>query len=77
MKPFSLVGVDGNVFNVMAYTQKAMKAAGYTKEERDQYFKLCTEELGSYDEILVTSMEWIDKCNEVLGLDDEEEDENE
>ena len=67
MKPFSLVGVDGNAFNVMGYTANAMKKAGYTQDEIKEYQKLATS--GDYNQLLVLSMEWIDKCNEVLGLE--------
>ena len=75
MKPFSLVGVDGNAFNVMGYTANAMKKAGYSQEEIKQYIQLATS--GDYDALLVLSFEWIDKCNEVLGLIDDEEEEDE
>ena len=75
MKPFSLVGVDGNAFNVMAYTSNAMKKAGYSQEEIKQYRELATS--GDYDALLVLSFEWIDKCNEVLGLTDDGEEEDE
>lgn len=71
MKPFSLVGVDGNAFSVMAYTSNAMKAAGYTQDEIREYKQLAMS--GDYDQLLVLSMEWVDKCNEVLGLDEEDE----
>lgn len=75
MEPFSLVGVDGNAFNVMSYTANAMKKAGYSQEEIKQYRQLATS--GDYDALLVLSFEWIDKCNEVLGLTDDEEEEDE
>lgn len=73
MKAFSLIGVDGNVFNVIAYTQNAMKQAGYSRQERNEFFKLCTEQCENYDEVLVCCMEWVDKCNEVLGLEEFED----
>lgn len=75
MEPFSLVGVDGNAFSVMSYTANAMKKAGYSQEEIKQYRQLATS--GDYDALLVLSFEWIDKCNEVLGLTDDEEEEDE
>ena len=71
MEPFSLVGVDGNAFNVMGYTSNAMRKAGYTQDEIKEYQKLAMS--GDYNQLLVLSMEWIDKCNEVLGLTDDEE----
>lgn len=75
MKPFSLVGVDGDAFSVMGYTARAMKEAGYTQDEINEYRKLATS--GDYNNLLVLSCEWVDKCNEVLGLEDEEYEEDE
>lgn len=68
MEPFSLVGVDGNAFNVMGYTANAMKKAGYNQSDIQNYRKLATS--GDYDTLLVLSMEWIEKCNQVLGLEE-------
>lgn len=31
---FSLVGIDGNAFNIMAYVKTAMREAGFSKKER-------------------------------------------
>lgn len=81
MKPFSLVGVDGNAFSVMGYVSRAMKQAGYTEEEIKQYTKQAMS--SDYNHLLAVSVEFIDKCNEKLGLsyyddeDWEEEDEDE
>ena len=74
MKPFDLVGIDGNAFSVIGYTSKAMKKAGYSQQEIKQYQQLATS--GDYNALLVLSYEWIDKCNEVLGLEYEEEEED-
>lgn len=62
---YSLVGIDDNAFVVMGYTSKAMRECGYSKKDIEQYQKLCMS--GNYDELLVRSMEWIDKCNEIKG----------
>ena len=37
MKPFTLVGVDGNAFSVMGYVTNAMRTAGMSAAERDIY----------------------------------------
>lgn len=71
MKQFTLVGVNGNAFCVMAYVSTAMKQAGFTKSEIANYTKKATS--GDYDMLLCLSMEMIDKCNEKLGLTDEED----
>ena len=67
MKPFSLVGVDSNVFNIIGYTSNAMKQAKYSQEEIKQYQELVTK--GDYNNAVVLSNEWIEKCNQVLGLE--------
>lgn len=65
-KKFSLVGVDGNAFNIMAYVKTAMRKAGFSKEERSAYIEDCMR--GDYDRLLIISDEMIDRCNDALGL---------
>lgn len=65
-KKFSLVGVDGNAFNVMAYVKTAMREAGFSKKERSEYVEDCMR--GDYDRLLIISDEMIDRCNDALGL---------
>ena len=62
MKPFSLVGVDGNAYSVMGYVSMAMKQAGYTEEEIKQYTKQAMS--SDYNHLLAVSIEFVDKCNE-------------
>jgi len=71
MKQFSLVGVDGNAFNIIAYTSGAMKMAGF-KEQIAEYRNQATS--GDYNDLICLSDEWITKCNEALGLEDDEDD---
>lgn len=70
MKPFSLVGVDGNAFSIMGYTSRAMKKAGFT-DQVESYQLQATS--GNYHELVCLSAQWVDRCNEALGLQDEEE----
>ena len=72
MKPFSLVGIDGNAFSIMGYTAKAMKEASFSKEEIKKYHDDATS--GDYHHLVCVSMQWLDKCNALLGLEDTEED---
>ncbi len=72
MKVFSLVGVNGNAFCVMAYVSNAMKKVGYNPSDIAEYRKKATS--GDYDMLLCLSMEMIDNCNEKLSLTDEEDD---
>lgn len=71
MKAFTLVGVDGNAYSVMGYVTNAMRQAKMSKEERDAYLKDAMS--SDYNHLLVVSMEMIDKVNEELGLEEEEE----
>jgi hypothetical protein len=53
----SLSGIDGNAFSIMGAVNKAMRRAGVSKEEQDEYFKQATA--GDYNQLLVTTMEWV------------------
>ena len=63
---FSLVGVDGNAFNIMAYVKTAMREAGFCKKERSEYIEDCMR--GDYDRLLLISEEMVEYCNDALGL---------
>ena len=65
-KKFSLVGVDGNAFSIMAYVKTAMREAGFSKKERSEYIEDCMR--GDYDRLLIISEEMIERCNDALGL---------
>lgn len=65
-KKFSLVGVDGNAFSIMAYVKTAMREAGFSKEERSAYIEDCMR--GDYDRLLILSEDMIERCNDALGL---------
>ena len=69
MSAYTLVGVDGNAYAIMGYTSKAMKRAGFTKEEVDQMYKEATS--GDYSNLICVCDEYIDKVNERLGLTDD------
>lgn len=68
---YTLVGVNGNAFSVIGYTVEAMKDAGFSKSEIDEYRKNAMS--GNYNDLLVLSMDMIDQVNEALGLEDEED----
>lgn len=65
-KKFSLAGVDGSPFNVMAYVKTAMREAGFSKKERSEYIEDCMR--GDYDRLLLISEEMVEYCNDALGL---------
>lgn len=62
-REYSLVGIDGNAFSIMAYVSRAMKDNGFSKEEIKIYQN--EEMSGDYDNLLMISMKIIDKINEM------------
>jgi hypothetical protein len=53
-----LVGNDGNAFAIMGAVQSALKKAGASKEELDEY--LADSMSGDYDNLLRVAMEWVE-----------------
>lgn len=60
---YSLVGVDGNAFAVIAYVRKAMRREGWDKELIDSYTQEAMS--GDYDNLLAVSVRMLDKLNEI------------
>ena len=52
-----LSGNDGNAFAVMGAVKSALKKAGASKEELDQY--LADSMSGDYDNLLRVAMDWV------------------
>ncbi len=52
-----LIGRDGNAFSVLGVVQGALRKAGVSKAERDQFLSEATA--GNYDHLLKTCMEWV------------------
>lgn len=75
MKAYTLVGIDGNAYNIMGYVRDAMHDAKMTSYDIDAYIKDATS--SDYNHLLVVSCEMIDRVNEILGLNDYDEDEDE
>lgn len=74
MSKYTLVGVDGNAFAIIGYTQKAMRKAGYTIDEINQ---MCVEATsGDYSNLIFVCDGYLDRVNERLGLTDEDDDED-
>jgi hypothetical protein len=53
-----LTGIDSNAFSIMGAVTKAMRRAGVSSEEQDQYFKEARS--GDYNQLLATTMEWVE-----------------
>lgn len=68
MAKYGLVGQDGNVFNLMGYTSRAMKKEGFTKAEIDE---VLNEAMASsdYDHALCVLDAAIQRCNQKNGED--------
>jgi hypothetical protein len=53
-----LSGNDGNAFAIMGAVKSALKKAGASKEELEQY--LADSMSGDYDNLLRVAMEWVE-----------------
>lgn len=53
-----LVGEDGNAFAILARCRKAMRRAGISKEQQDEFTREATS--GDYDHLLQTVIKWFD-----------------
>ena len=75
MKAYTLVGINGNAYSIMGYVRVAMDNANMTNDDIDAYVKDATS--SDYNHLVAVSCEMIDKVNEILGLNDYDEDEDE
>lgn len=75
MKAYTLVGINGNAYSIMGYVRVAMDDAKMTNDDIDAYIKDATS--SDYNHLLAVSCEMIDRVNEILGLNDYDEDEDE
>ena len=75
MKAYTLIGINGNAYSIMGYVRDAMHDANMNSYDIDAYIKDATS--SDYDHLLAVSCEMIDRVNEILGLNDYDEDEDE
>lgn len=75
MKAYTLIGINGNAYSIMGYVRDAMHDANMTNKDIDAYVKDATS--SDYNHLLAVSCEMIDRVNEILGLNDYDEDEDE
>lgn len=59
---YSLVGIDGNAYSLMGYTQDAMAEQGFSKEEIDVFLKDATS--GNYNHLVGVCYMKVRECNE-------------
>jgi hypothetical protein len=53
-----LIGEDGNAFAVMGAVKRALRIAGASQDEINQYLKEAMS--GDYDNLLRTTMDWVE-----------------
>lgn len=61
-KMYSLVGVDGNAYSLMGYTQDAMAEQGFNKEEIDTFLK--DAQSSDYSHLVDVCYMKVRECNE-------------
>lgn len=49
---------NGNAFSILGRVKRAMKEAGATKEEMNEFYKEATS--GDYDHLLMTCMDYVE-----------------
>lgn len=64
MAKYSLVGVDGNAFFLMAYTGRALKTEGLRDKVKDMYQEATS---GDYDNLVCVCDKYIQMANEAAG----------
>ena len=74
MKAYTLIGINGNAYSIMSYVRDAMHDANMTNKDIDAYVKDATS--SDYNHLVAVSCEMIDRVNEILGLNDYDEDED-
>lgn len=61
---YSLIGIDGNAYAVMAYVTEAMRAEGKSNAEIDKY--LIDAKSGDYSKLLSVSIDMINELNKEI-----------
>lgn len=61
---YSLVGIDGNAYVVMAYVTSAMRAEGKSNAEIDKY--LIDAKSGDYSKLISVSVDMINELNKQI-----------
>ena len=62
---FSLVGIDGNIFSVIAYTREAMRKTKFSRGEITDFCNSVTKQK-SYDDALEMCVLKVEECNKKL-----------
>ena len=62
---YSLVGVNGNAYALMGYTQRAMKENGFSEIDIKKMIADATSD--DYDNLIRVCDSWIEKVNKKVG----------
>lgn len=54
----NLTESDGNAFSIIGRAMRALRAAGYSKEQLEEFRKEAMS--GDYDHVIQTAMKWCD-----------------
>jgi len=54
----SLINQDGNAFNVLGIVSKALRDAGYSKDQIRNYTQEAMQ--GNYDNLINVTMKWVE-----------------
>lgn len=68
---YDLVGINGNAWSVMGYVIRAMRECKFSKEQQNEYQTMAMS--SDYNNLLRESVLMIDRCNEIVGEDWEDE----
>ena len=78
---YTLVGLNGNAFNLMGYTARAMEVAykntgnsDYNQDHIDEFYGNAMS--GDYSHLVCVCQDMIDKINKELGLKEPEYEES-
>ena len=71
MKEYSLVGINGNAFNIMGYIAKSMKEKDLSEKEISAYREKVMS--GDYNNLLCASQDIIEKLNDALNVEEVKE----
>lgn len=63
---FTLKGLDGNAWCIMAYVSEAMRKSGVAPARRNEYVKQATG--GDYNNLVTVSQGIIDKLNANISI---------
>jgi hypothetical protein len=66
-----LVGQDGNAYSILARVARAIRLAGATPEQVEEYTKEATS--GDYNHLLQTTLEWINEGSDPWDDDDDDD----